>query len=77
MFQRAGVLVSEFHEQNDQSNPDFSININSTKVNVEAKLLVESDLEAAFHAYSDPLRQRIFDEVMAQEAIHPPSNNNF
>ncbi len=72
MFQRGGAAVSKFYDQSDERAPDFLIRFNSIEVNVEAKLLLESDLEDTFHEYAQPLGVRVFAEAMTEELVHPP-----
>jgi hypothetical protein len=71
MFERAGARVSMFYQQNDKKCPDFLIEYLSSRVNVEAKLLADSDVEFAFRKYAEPLVKRVFAEGMAEEVIHP------
>jgi hypothetical protein len=72
MFLRTGGVVSQFYEQTEKGAPDFSVKFNGIEANVEAKLLLKSDLEEAFEGYAQTLVKRIFGEVMADEQIHPP-----
>jgi hypothetical protein len=48
-FSEGGAAVSKFYEESDERAPDFLIRFNSIEVNVEAKLLLECDLEDTFH----------------------------
>ena len=72
MFQRAGTKVTEFYKQTDKPAPDFSIQFDSIEANVEAKLLVKSDLEEMFEQYGGRILEEIFKQAMPQESIHPP-----
>jgi hypothetical protein len=72
MFVRAGVALSQFYAQTEKGAPDFSVEFNGIEANVEAKLLLMSDLEEAFEAYAKGLLGRIFGEVMVEELIYPP-----
>ncbi|MGC1482935.1 MAG: hypothetical protein WA789_03995 [Candidatus Acidiferrum sp.] len=72
MFQRANANVTEFYKQTDKAAPDFSIRFDSVEANVEAKLLVDSDLEETFGKYGERVYKKIFAEAMSQESIHAP-----
>jgi hypothetical protein len=71
MFRRAGVSVTEFYKQTDKAAPDFSVRFNSVEANVEAKLLVDSDLEEMFGQFGERLYKKIFAEALSRESIHP------
>jgi len=72
MFQRAGTIVCRFYDQSQKSDPDFAIRFNSNEGDVEAKLLLKSDLEEVFEEYAEPLCKKIFAEVMVGDSVHPP-----
>lgn len=72
IFQRGGASVSQFYDQNDERVPDFLVSVNSLEVNIEAKLLLISELEETFHEYANLLREKVFAEAMPAKSIYPP-----
>lgn len=72
MFARGGAQISEFFPQSDAKVPDFLIRAGSQKINVEAKLLLDSDKELSFIAFANPLLETIMKKAMRAEAVHPP-----
>ena len=71
MFARGGASVCEFFRQTDVKVPDFVIRASSRKINVEAKLLLNSDKEEAFTNFASPLLDTILKQAMSAEAVHP------
>ncbi len=72
MFVRGGAQIREFFLQTDVRVPDFLIRAGSQKINVEAKLLLDSDKEVAFVTFAKPLLDSVLKEAMSAEAVHPP-----